>query len=706
MHRYIFVIISLILLANQPANAGQLWQIHGQKADANSVQSAPNSAKTFEKFSISLDQNSIFSMNEGAQAEMSLPGGLQVFAQLESIKSHALGGDSWLGWAGEGDSRGRIVMTSVNGFTFAAITHNNKLYLIEPAKTGGHILYEASAEGMIEPSFGEDGVIPPVALTSAIAAKPPSPAKPTVLGALGTVDVGIFYHASMRDRWGLGLMARLQFLIQNYDTALLDSLTEVRANLVHVSEITGTLAKSNGDTLDDLKDGASNADGDFSGVAAIRAAKGIDIVTYMRRFKASTHSSCGTGFVLGTGSSVIGVGSAAFGVNTVSDSFDIDDEGPDGAPLPGPFSLCSIYTLAHEIGHNMGTQHNLATTPDDGVFSYSHGHRVEGDFRTIMGTDGSGGTTRLGFYSNPSLAKCTDPGGAGATTACGVVDVADAARSMREQGKNVGTFNAPAPRVVSSVLPISRSIKSDATATAFATVINPAGGGTATDCMLDLPGATAGQFSYQTTSAVNALTGTPDTPIDIAAGAAQNFIFSITPGAVFGGVESHVSDDPFTSSELAVDFSCTNRQSAESISGLNTLNFVAETTDVMDVIALSATIGSTGIVETAGGTGVFSVAVSNIGIAGTVTASGETSTAAVPATITVCETVPATGACKAPAAPTVTKTLAKDETATFGFFVTETATIANDLAANRILALFEEGGTTRGATSVAVRTGP
>jgi Metallo-peptidase family M12B Reprolysin-like len=633
-------------------------------------------------------------MQPGQKANIFLPDGKVIPAALETIKGHALGGKSWLGWAGDGANRGRIVMTEVNGFTFAAITYGHALYLIEPAQNAaGYILYSTSAPGLKEVDLVNDSLIPPMSAIAASAApKGKGLSRPAASGSAGTVDVGIFYHSSMRDRWGLGLSARLQFLIQLYDTAMTDSVTGIRANLVHISEVSGTQTKSNGDTLTDLKDGTSNADGDFAGIAAIRAAKGIDIVTYIRQFKESTHTSCGTGFVLGTGGgSTIGASSSPFGFNTVSDNIDVD------APPSGSFSLCSVFTLAHEIGHNMGNTHDIATSPEDGVFSYSHGYLVGSDFKTIMAT---GGNTRLGFYSNPSLTKCTDPGSSGqGSTPCGTAG-ADVARSMREQGKNVGTFNTPAARLVSSVLPVSRSIKSDATATAFATVINPAGTGTATGCKLGIPGATASQFSYTATSPA----APADTPVSIPGGGVQNFTFAITPGAVYAGFVPTQSSDTFTGADLAIEFSCDNRQSAESIPGLNTLSFVAESGAVMDVIALAAA-AIPGIVETGGGTGAFSVSVSNIGAAGTVTVTGEPSSG-VTATVTVCETDPVTAACLASPSASISKTLAKDETATFSYFVTETGTIIADFAQKRIFARFKEGSTLRGATSVAVRSAP
>ncbi len=697
MRTFFYIFLFLNLFMGTHAGARSLWQMQdtGKATLSGSAQERP-AAAGFDMHAITLDTNGMFAMRPGEQADITLPGGISTIAVMDRVKNHTLGGHSWLGWAGSGAARGRIIMTEVNGYTFGSIIFANQHYLIEPVQGGaGYEIFNTSAPGVQEMALDNDQMIPPSLPAMAKASPAPGgPAKPQASGTNGAIDIGIFYHSSMRDRWGLGLSARLQFLVQVFDTALIDSGTSIRANLVHISEVTGTQTKKNSDTLQDFTNGVSNADGDFSGVAAIRAAKGIDIAIYIRRFKASTHVSCGQGWVNGTsGSHLIGSADKAFGFNVVSDSKDVDATG-------NSFSFCSIFTLAHETGHNMGNQHDVADTPGDGVFSYSHGYVVPNQFKTIMGT---GSDTRLGFFSNPSLSKCTDSNG-NATDPCGTTS-ADAARSMREQGKNVGTFNAPAPRLVSSVLPVSRSIKSTATATAFAAVINPAGSGTATGCKLELPGAAPGVFGYQTTTPANALTGTADTPVDIPDGGTQNFIFSITPGAAYSGFTPTLPSDTFTGADLAIEFSCTNRQSAESIAGLNTLTFLADTSDVMDVIAVAATPTGDGIVNTAGGTEVFTVAVTNIGIAGTVDVTGETSSSDVTATVTVCETDPATSICKASPAAMVSKALAKDETATFGFFVTETAPITADFAKKRVFARFREGSVLRGATSVAVRSG-
>lgn len=104
--------------------------------------------------------------------------------------------------------------------------------------------------------------------------------------------------------------------------------------------------------------------------------------------------------------------------------------------------------------------------------------------------------------------------------------------------------------------------------------------------------------------------------------------------------------------------------------------------------------------------GVFSVAVSNVGVAGEVTVSADTRSRGLEIEeIGICRTDPASGACTSPRQTSQTLTLGADETATFGFFVRGTgAAIANDPANNRVFVRFSVDGDPVSATSTAVRT--
>lgn len=244
--------------------------------------------------------------------------------------------------------------------------------------------------------------------------------------------------------------------------------------------------------------------------------------------------------------------------------------------------------------------------------------------------------------------------------------------------------------IAASVLPASRSVF-NRTATAFASIIN-GGAEVASNCRIVPQNNSAITFSYQTTnSADNSLSGTLDTPVDIAPGAVQSFALFMTPTGAFAPTE------------IALSFDCANSAPAPAVSGLTTLLLASGSGPVPDIIALAAT-GSPGIVEIPGdtATGVFAVATVNAGSASSITASARGPAGV---TVQICQTNPTTGACLGLVAASVTTSIASGATPTFGFFVTGSGNVPFDPANNRVHVTFaDDGGLTRGATSVAIRT--
>jgi len=267
--------------------------------------------------------------------------------------------------------------------------------------------------------------------------------------------------------------------------------------------------------------------------------------------------------------------------------------------------------------------------------------------------------------------------------------------SMDHAAKGLAFVAGPVTSLVSAVLPSSRSVQVPAPATAFATIIN-AGPAPATGCGISLIPALAANFSYQTTDpATNQVTGTPNTPVNIASGVAQSFVIALTPTS------------PIAPTDVQLNYSCNNASPAPNIIGLNTLLFSASATPVPDIVALAATITSDGIANIPGdnGTGAFSVATVNVGASGSITASADTGSASLPVNLFLCETNPATGQCISALSPTVTTQINTNATPTFAIFAQGGGFVPFDPATNRIFVRFKDGGNvTRGSTSVAVRT--
>lgn len=684
----------------------------------------------------------VMAMSAGERIDLNFGPGY--VARLDRIDYQAMGARTWVGRIEGGDLGERVIISELNGVTFGRISTADGVWEIIPGETGGHRIFRHPDNAVVEP-WGDDAVIPTVSDIVSFASSPAEGgeiiANAVPVGSNGNIDIAVVYSQSMVDTWGLAVGGRIQYLVALLDQALIDSDTGLRARLVHISAVTASETASNSDTLYDLQDGAGDgmasdnnpagAGQDFSALLAIRDAVGADLVTLIRRHYSGSGtvnragSGCGVAFINGGAADTISAANAPNGVSVVSDFINGNDTN-----LGDGYSFCSPLTLAHEIGHNLGFAHNREdATAGSGVRDFAHGHRVDCEFRTIMsyGSEplvncpgGGANETEVAYFSNPDITAC--PGGA----ACGIAvpspdisapaadnqDPADNARAAREEGLNVAGFRAEVPRVRSAVLPIMRSVQNGQQATAFATVINPpSSGGTATGCGLRLAGSTASTFSYQTTSPANALTGSPNTPADIPAGAAQNFLFSVTSATTFNDNTNSVgSAVPSQNDErdLFIEAYCANRRSDQFTIGVNSLTFVSSAEATADIIAMAATLNGDGWINvplTGNMVGIASVAITNVGEGVVITASADTGGRALEIdSIQLCGT-DATGACVTNRASAVNAILNNNGTATFAIFVRGTGNaIPSDPANNRIFIRFSEGTIPRGATSVGVRT--
>ncbi len=263
-------------------------------------------------------------------------------------------------------------------------------------------------------------------------------------------------------------------------------------------------------------------------------------------------------------------------------------------------------------------------------------------------------------------------------------------------GTNSGVyrFSVVDSPLAAAVVPSSRSAEVGSTVTAFATLINTSTS-TASGCSLapstDLPAS----FFYQTTApGTNAPTGSPNTPVDIAAGGAQSFVFGLAPNAAFDPIDAQF------------EFSCSGLAPVAVLPGINTLLVSGSADPVPDVVAILATASNDGILHLPGSSGsnAFAGATINLGAADTITVSA-TLGAPIPVALALCQTDPTSGACLAPAGPSVSTTVAAGATPTFAFFAAAGGAVPLDPVNNRIFVQFTDStGLIRGSSSVAVET--
>lgn len=670
-------------------------------------------------------------MTPGAVTEFAAPDGRNWPLTVLRTEVQAAGTGVWVARVGEEESLHRAIFTSGHGAVFGLISTPEGDWQIAPVEAGGASVTQ-------RPVLADDAPANdvlrgfPQARRAALAEDPvEGPAVP--VGSNGTVDIAVVYTEGMESFYGLGVVTRAQHLINVLDQALIDSDTGLRVRMVHAQplgvpwvEQTSTL-----ETIDDLVAGASfghpgtsadvfgscesagglqcNNDGDLSHLYAMRNGKAADIVIMLRRYWRQQQTYCGVAYLPGAGA----VGSIDPATDDVL-GVAVTGDGPDAN---GSGASCGDLTFAHEIGHNLGSHHNIENAGGSfGLFSYSYGHRVDCNFRTIMAYHSSrsgvscpnGGLyeTWIPAFSNPARVACNGQ-------VCGVADgpelahaddnttPADNARSIRTEGWRVREYrDPPAPAVVTAVLPASRAVGTGAMATAFVTIANPAStGSTATACGLRVHGGnTGGSFSYRTTDpATNAVTGTPDTPVDIPAGVSQSYVIAMSRTSLTN------------QADIRIDAQCTNRITQTVIPGLNTLLFTALPAPGPDIISVSATSGSPGrlTISAPGATGAFAVAVTNAGAPGDILFSAQAATGTQGVgQIQICRTDPNTAQCLTPRLSEVPLTLANNETASFSVFVTAAGTITNQPATNRVRFRAAGASTGRivGSTSVAVRT--
>ncbi len=633
------------------------------------------------------------------------------------------GGQLWVGERLGGHRYEEILLTQGNGVLYGRLITTDGSWVIGPESPGGPVIIRREASQFVGPANDDR-------IEASLPFEPPT-RQDWVLGGDGVlqsgddiIDVGIIYSQEIRDYYGPALATRLQYLVNLFDQALRESDTGLTARLAYIGEVPAAWNDqvTTPQTLDDLYAGGGfgdsgtsetatgtcilsepcENDGDLSDVFSIRNDRALDVIVFVRRAYRLIQQGCGMAFVNGQNAGVIDPASEsprAFAV--IGDGLDASGTGTE----------CTELTLAHEIGHLMGSDHNIDAARRIGVFDYSFGFRADCEFKTIMSYDSLGSDVvcagnnpptapneaRVVRFSNPELPDCMG-------RACGSRTsdpVTDNARSLSLAGRDVQFFRHPAaPSVRSAILPLARAVRNGEVATAFLSVINPASAGnTARQCRLVLHGAAPGVFSYQTTDpATNALTGSADTPVDIPAGGLQTFLFTLQ------------SASSWTAGDLVISADCENRRMGDVQPGVNTFDFISTNLQIADIVAVAATVKTPGVVElpSAGGSAAFAVATTNLGALSTVNVvvrAGSQANRAAIAALEFCRTDPETGRCLTARSPSGSFLFGKHAQLTFAVFVRGQGELANRPGENRIFLDFSTpGGLRVGSTSVAVMT--
>jgi len=245
--------------------------------------------------------------------------------------------------------------------------------------------------------------------------------QPSICTTIGAAQC----EAARRD----ATLSRLNYLVDLANQSYINSAIAMRVRMVNTVAVNYTDANLNDDALYGLSgtDGENNVPVNpaFAQLRNLRESYGADLVTLVRKFNEPENEGCGIAWLLGGDLQGIHPQDAPYAYSVVSD-------GQDDGTEPGYYYFCRDEALAHELGHNMGSTHDIAAAGGQGVFPYSYGYKAA-SFYTVMAY-GDDGQIAYRVFSNPRITYC---GG----QACGTAET-DNARSINNTSPTVSAFRA------------------------------------------------------------------------------------------------------------------------------------------------------------------------------------------------------------------------------------------------------------------------
>jgi hypothetical protein len=400
--------------------AGTASAASGPPAAARALQLAPGESRDGLLYfkPVSVDVAAVRAASRsGSALVLADPDGGELRFQRISATEHANGLVTWIGRA-EGAPVGQeAVLTVGPGGAFGRIPRPDGS-LLQLETVGGRTRLMEDQAALLgqssEPRLA-DPLRPPVAelrdaearlgklLDDAVRTRAANggtdPTDPVIQADPGDIDVLLAYSGGLAAYLGSDEITRaaLQNRIDIGNQALANAGLAARFRLVATERVDFTDNGSNGDALDLITYWRrSDAPAVALRLATLRHRHGADIVGLVRRFLKDESVSCGNGWLGGYQGSNIAF-SVDFGYFTAN-------IGNDGG------SFCSDRTIAHEIGHNLGQNHDIDTNEGDrdGAHSYSHGYRLtpegQNGFYTVMAYR-NGSQAPVNTFSNPDVVR-------------------------------------------------------------------------------------------------------------------------------------------------------------------------------------------------------------------------------------------------------------------------------------------------------------
>ncbi|MBI2472924.1 MAG: hypothetical protein HYV59_17045 [Planctomycetes bacterium] len=284
-------------------------------------------------------------------------------------------------WIGRPENLdGSVVMSVCGNVLFGRIELRDEVYKIEPVKnTNTHRIFKLDRDKAAP--IDDGGLVPPYGILPDEESKDyPTSAKKDD----GSVfDVLVLYTDGFAEAYpGDELIAQISYLVGVANISYTNSEVSLTARVVGLQDVDYKDGGGLDDALNDLTSGKSA----FSDVASLRNKLGADLVALLRVFS-SDNDTCGRAWQMTSLSSVFeGYAFSVVQVGRISSG--------------SGYMYCTDQTLAHEMGHNMGCDHEEANATG-GVFKYSYGYCFS-PYSSVMAYCTSS-ETRVSYFSNPDV---------------------------------------------------------------------------------------------------------------------------------------------------------------------------------------------------------------------------------------------------------------------------------------------------------------
>ena len=387
-----FAVLATLSLAcaADAAHAAVRDAAHGITVD-RSVAPHHRGAETLH--AVRLDRRD-FQANAVAGRALDLPGTGNAPMRARFVRAQQQGDNyTWVGKVDTDIGEQAAVVTIGPDAVFGTIPQAHGQPLRIESRAGRAWLVEGHGRDPMAGAGADDARIQKITKQASLAAAvKPLPVHPATVAPV--IDVLVAYTPSIVSRLGsdAAVQTRIAYLEQLANQAFMDTPAMVRIHVVASKLLNYTAASSNATLLDLITNPSSNAT--KAQVDAWRTQYAADLVVALRAFDGATQVDCGQGWIGG-------YHGAAYVETT---GFSVVADGSSGG------STCPDDAFAHQLGHNLGGQHDIDTAGGDwgaGPSSRGYRHTIDATtgFATVLATPVAP-QVRLNQFSNAYLWTC------------------------------------------------------------------------------------------------------------------------------------------------------------------------------------------------------------------------------------------------------------------------------------------------------------